>query len=260
MIGGVELRRAGAGGEPPQQLLVDGEASPSRRADRSFAAPAVRRAPPGVRPGRRSPTPRAAPRRPRACRCGSARAPRRRGTCGCSMNVHQSPACSGDLQRLDGVGAAELAERFDGGQVELRKLLAIHLPDEIAEQRRGALIAHVQHFGEQRLAGAALARIRARRAGWPPLPCCRSSSVPAPLRAAPAARRRSGAGPAPSAPPCRRTRAAGKRRSAAPPSSGRSSAVAPNRRRAGRTRPGCRAGAGASARPARRRALRRAAR
>ena len=60
------------------------------------------------------------------------------------------PGVQRDLERLDGLGAAERSERLDGRQVELREPPAIHLPDEVAVERRGPLVPHLQHLAEQR--------------------------------------------------------------------------------------------------------------
>ena len=56
------------------------------------------------------------------------------------------------LQRVDRLGAAKSAKRFDRRQVELGKRAAIHVPDEIAVERRGALFAHLEYLAEQPLA------------------------------------------------------------------------------------------------------------
>ncbi len=98
VIGGVELRRPGAGSEAAEQFLVEGQAAGG------FGGHAVmpllrallwrRRA----RRARRSPPPHAGHPSRRPCRCGGARGPRPLPYFRLAKMVHQCPVCSATLR------------------------------------------------------------------------------------------------------------------------------------------------------------------
>ena len=158
MVGGVELRGARARREPPQQLFVESEARGG------IGRHGIIRARCELGARRAADAGRAVASTPRAALRGAGGADPaqrvRRGarrTCDCEHGAHHCPVCSATLSASmasapPNAPSASMAVRYSSGNCR-RSML----PDEIAEERRGALVAHLQDLGEQRLARPPLA-------------------------------------------------------------------------------------------------------
>ena len=142
MVGRVELRGADAGGEPPQQLVV--QRGSRSRSVRIIACPSrhVRAAASSARAARAhaaraaAATRRAARRRPAACRSSAAPRPRRRASRRVRSGAHQSPCCSASFSASTASGPPNEPSARSRRRRPAGTLLAIEVADQVAEQRR----------------------------------------------------------------------------------------------------------------------------